>query len=117
MRRRSLSTPIAALVPLVLTCLASTAHAQEPPPEAVPAPTPPTEVTVAGTKLGQTAGSAHVIRSDKLERYEYDDPNAVLAQVPGVYSRGEDGIGLRPNIGIRGVNPDRSKKLTLLEDG
>jgi Fe(3+) dicitrate transport protein len=104
--RSLLSTSFAAVV---FTCLASNAHAQE--------PAPPTEVTVAGTKLGQTAGSAHVIRSDKLERYEYDDPNAVLAQVPGVYSRGEDGIGLRPNIGIRGVNPDRSKKLTLLEDG
>ena len=41
----------------------------------------------------------------------------VLKQVPGVYSRGEDGFGLRPNIGIRGVSPDRSKKVTLMEDG
>ncbi len=75
------------------------------------------EVTVAGTRIAQVAGSAHVIKGRQLERFSYDDPNSVLVQVPGVYVRAEDGMGLRPNIGIRGVNPDRSKKLTLMEDG
>lgn len=75
------------------------------------------EVFVGGTRLSHAAGSAQVVRKDQLERFEYDDPGAVLQQVPGVYLRGEDGIGLRPNIGIRGANPDRSKKLTLMEDG
>jgi Fe(3+) dicitrate transport protein len=42
---------------------------------------------------------------------------AVLQAVPGVQVRGEDGFGLRPNIGLRGANPDRSKKVTLMEDG
>jgi Fe(3+) dicitrate transport protein len=76
-----------------------------------------TEVTVVGTRVGKTPGSAHVVRQKDLERFQYDDPTAALRSVPGVYSRGEDGMGLRPNIGIRGVNPDRSKKITLLEDG
>jgi Fe(3+) dicitrate transport protein len=76
-----------------------------------------TEVTVVGTKLSRTAGSAHVLRKKELERFEYDDPTKVLQSVPGVYMRTEDGMGLRPNIGIRGVDPDRSKKVTLLEDG
>ncbi|MCU0682562.1 MAG: TonB-dependent receptor [Polyangiaceae bacterium] len=86
-------------------------------PAALSATEVPTEVSVVGTRLSQTPGSAHVIKRKQLERFEYDDPHAVLATVPGVYARGEDGLGLRPNIGIRGVNPDRSKKLTLMEDG
>ena len=82
------------------------------------APEPPNpEITVAGTRVSKTAGSAHVINRKDLERFGFDDPNAILQQVPGVYLRQEDGTGLRPNIGIRGVNPDRSKKLTLMEDG
>ena len=75
------------------------------------------DVLVVGTRLNQTAGSAHVVGEAQLERFEYDDPHAALQQVPGVYVRQEDGIGLRPNIAIRGANPDRSKKVTLLEDG
>jgi Fe(3+) dicitrate transport protein len=89
--------------------------AEAPPVE--PSPVEPVEVTVAGTSLAKTAGSAHVVNKKQLERFEYDDPHAALSTVPGVYVRGEDGMGLRPNIGIRGVNPDRSKKLALMEDG
>ncbi|MBX3182968.1 MAG: TonB-dependent receptor [Polyangiaceae bacterium] len=74
-------------------------------------------MVVAGSPARRAAGSAHVIREAELERYEYDDPAAVLSVVPGLYSRGEDGVGLRPNLSMRGVSPDRSKKLTLLEDG
>jgi Fe(3+) dicitrate transport protein len=84
---------------------------------AAEAPPPAAEVTVVGTRVAQTAGSAHVVGKKQLERSEYDDAGAVLQQVPGVYVRQEDGVGLRPNLGIRGANPDRSKKLTLMEDG
>lgn len=80
-------------------------------------PEEPIDLTVAGTRLAHTAGSAHVVSQKQLERFEYDDPHAVLQQVPGVYVRQEDGVGLRPNIALRGANPDRSKKVTLLEDG
>ncbi len=65
----------------------------------------------------RVAGSAHVIGEEELELYEADDIHQVLGKVPGVYVRGEDGFGLRPNIGIRGANSDRSAKIVLLEDG
>lgn len=63
------------------------------------------------------AGSAHVLTEEDLARHDYDDVHRILATVPGVYVRGEDGFGLRPNIGMRGGNSDRSAKITLLEDG
>ncbi len=85
-------------------------------PEAQPAPAQ-FDTLVVATRETQTAGSVHVITSRQLQRFELDDPHAVLRSAPGVYSRGEDGVGLRPNVGMRGVNPDRSKKITLMEDG
>jgi Fe(3+) dicitrate transport protein len=94
------------------------ARAAEKSPSPSPAaPAPVTEVTVGGTRLSRLPGSAQIITKKQLERLEYDDAQAVLQKVPGVYVRQEDGIGLRPNLGLRGGNPDRSKKLTLMEDG
>jgi Fe(3+) dicitrate transport protein len=84
-------------------------EAEEDPPEE--------QVTVAGTRVEQTSGSAHYLDEDDLGRFEYDDPHKLFTQVPGVYVRGEDGQGLRPNIGMRGALSDRSKKVTLMEDG
>jgi|APLak6261679142_1056127.scaffolds.fasta_scaffold00102_36 Fe(3+) dicitrate transport protein len=83
----------------------------------VPDAGPSRETVVVGTPEWRTAGSAHTINGARLKRYELDDPHAVLQAVPGVQVRGEDGFGLRPNIGLRGANPDRSKKVTLMEDG
>ena len=76
-------------------------------------------ITIVGTTGGvkRVAGSAHLIGETALEESEYDDVHRVLSQVPGVYVRDEDGFGLRPNIGLRGANSDRSAKVTLMEDG
>ncbi len=75
------------------------------------------ETVVVGASEAKTSGALHILNPEKLARHEYDDPQAVLQSVPGVYARGEDGFGLRPNVGLRGANSDRSKKVTLLEDG
>lgn len=86
-------------------------------PGVVQPPPPPAEVLVAGTRETRTGGSGLIIKTKQLERFEYDDPGAILRTTPGVYVRGEDGVGLRPNIGIRGASSDRSKKVALMEDG
>lgn len=65
----------------------------------------------------QVPGAAAVIGEAELDRYAYDDIHRVLARVPGIYARGEDGYGLRPNLGIRGASSDRSAKVALMEDG
>lgn len=103
------------LAPLAALLLATPALADEP--AAKKKDDSATEVTVLGSKLPRASGSVHVISKKQLERYELDDPHQILLSVPGVYVRTEDGYGLRPNIGIRGAGSDRSKKLTLMEDG
>ncbi|MGK0248422.1 MAG: Fe(3+) dicitrate transport protein [Oleispira sp.] len=76
-------------------------------------------VTIIGNEeqAQQIAGSAHVIDAQELAKFEYTDIQKILASVPGVSFRNEDGYGLRPNISIRGTRDDRSGKITLMEDG
>jgi Fe(3+) dicitrate transport protein len=62
-------------------------------------------------------GSATLIDDVALEAFEYTDIHRVLNAVPGVNIQEEDGYGLRPNIGLRGTSPERSKKITVMEDG
>lgn len=76
-------------------------------------------VTIIGSEEERLriSGSAHALDEEDLSRYKYDDIHRVLSQVPGVYIREEDGYGLRPNIGFRGADSNRSKKVVLMEDG
>lgn len=78
---------------------------------------PDAEIVVLVDRIRRAPGAVHVVGSEALERYKYDDPQATLQLVPGVYVRQEDGFGLRPNIGIRGAISDRSSKIALMEDG
>jgi Fe(3+) dicitrate transport protein len=76
-------------------------------------------VDVIGDSLNvmKLPGSATVIESATLEESRVFNVNEALRKVPGVHVRDEEGVGLRPNIGIRGMNPTRSTKTLLLEDG
>ena len=76
-------------------------------------------VTIVGTRnaIDLVPGSAHFIDAEQLAKFAYTDVQRVLRQVPGLSVQVEDGFGLRPNIGIRGVATERSARITLLEDG
>jgi Fe(3+) dicitrate transport protein len=77
------------------------------------------EITVIGSraKLASIGGSGTIVSEEDLARTRVFTAIEALRQVPGVLAREEEGLGLRPNIGIRGLNPIRSTKVLLLEDG
>ncbi len=63
-------------------------------------------------------GSMHLILEDELEISKPLDANEVLRRAPGVTVREDSGpMAMRLNVGIRGLNPDRSRKVLMLEDG
>ena len=77
------------------------------------------EMLVTGGKdnIQTLTGSAQLLDEDTLEQFDFSNLNQALGLLPGVYIRPEDGYGLRPNIGLRGVSSERSQKITLMEDG
>jgi Fe(3+) dicitrate transport protein len=74
---------------------------------------------VIGTKtdISSLKGSGSILDKTDLEKFYYTDINDILREVPGVYVRPETGYGFFPNISLRGVDPNRSAKVTLMEDG
>ena len=70
-----------------------------------------------GQDASEIAGSSAFITDEELKKSGYTDTERIMGRVPGVYSQTEDGLGLRTNIGMRGVNPNRTKKVNITEDG
>jgi Fe(3+) dicitrate transport protein len=82
------------------------------------------EVTVFGREIAgneeiarRTPGAVEFIDSQTLEFGRVFNFSEALRKAAGLSVRDEEGFGLRPNIGIRGLNPTRSTKVLLLEDG
>ena len=82
------------------------------------------EVTVLATRLGglpealrRMPGALETVDAETLASSHVFTINEALRKVTGITVRDEEGFGLRPNIGIRGLNPTRSTKVLLLEDG
>ena len=75
------------------------------------------EIAGSHHRLRRIPGSVDVVDRETLAGSRVMTTNEALRKVAGVTVRDEEGFGLRPNIGIRGVNPTRSSKILLLEDG
>ena len=76
------------------------------------------ERVVSGTEAARRIpGSVDVLDLALLENTRFVTTAEVLRKAPGVHVRDEEGFGLRPNIGVRGLNPTRSSRVLLLEDG
>ena len=79
------------------------------------------QVDVIGTDsdaIAEIPGSVALITSGELWASHPVDANEMLRRVTGVHVREDSGpVALRLNIGIRGLNPDRSRQVLVLEDG
>jgi Fe(3+) dicitrate transport protein len=78
---------------------------------------PTIEVIGSPSSLSSIPGSGEVLDSTSLTNAHVVTTTEALRKVPGLTVRDEEGFGLRPNIGVRGLNPTRSSKVLLLEDG
>jgi Fe(3+) dicitrate transport protein len=75
------------------------------------------EIAGSHDRLRRLPGSVDIVDRETLEKSRVMTTSEALRKVAGVHVRDEEGFGLRPNIGIRGLNPTRSSKVLLLEDG
>lgn len=102
------------VAPAAVLALASPAWAQEESIVALEA-----DIVVVGHRgdLMHIPGSGATVEAEDLEQARIFTVNEALRQVAGVYPRDEEGLGLRPNVGVRGLSPTRSSKTLLLEDG
>ena len=62
-------------------------------------------------------GSAAYVDAEEFRERGYTNLTQILAKVPGVYVREEDGFGNFPNVSLRGADGTRSEKVTVMEDG
>lgn len=79
---------------------------------------PQIEIMAEQTGLFQrTPGSVTVVNSREIKLIAPISGNEIMRRSAGVHVVDEEGSGLRTNIGIRGLDPDRSRNVLILEDG
>ena len=67
--------------------------------------------------LSKVPGSVFVLDTKTIKKISPTTSNELLRKVTGLHVVDEEGAGLRLNIGVRGLDPDRSRNILILEDG
>lgn len=78
------------------------------------------QITIIASKdrvFSRVPGSVTYIDAKEIQTINPLSGNEVLRRSPGVHVVDEEGLGMRVNIGIRGLDPDRSRSVLVLEDG
>ena len=78
------------------------------------------EITVQGNKadaLKRASGSGTSIGEREIRNTQPESNAELLRRVPGLQVRTEDPMGLRLNLGVRGLSPSRSRLILMEEDG
>jgi Fe(3+) dicitrate transport protein len=78
------------------------------------------QVTIIASKdrvFSRVPGSVTYLDAKEIQAVNPLSGNEVLRRSPGVHVVDEEGLGMRVNIGIRGLDPDRSRSVLVLEDG
>lgn len=73
--------------------------------------------SILPSRMEHVPGSTAVIDEQALEAQRPFTVKEALRSVPGVHTVDEDSFGLGLNIGIRGLDPRRTSRTLLLEDG
>jgi Fe(3+) dicitrate transport protein len=81
---------------------------------------PAPEVRIIGDKadsLQKVPGSGTLITTKEIEHAQPTDVSEMLRRVPGMTATQQESGGLRLDVGIHGLDPGRSRRVLILEDG
>lgn len=78
------------------------------------------QIDIIGNKpelINRVPGSASIVTISSLKGLKPLTGNEMFREVSGINVVDEEGAGLRANIGMRGLDPDRSRTILMMEDG
>ena len=73
--------------------------------------------SILPSNIENLPGSSTVLTREELDKREPFSILELVREVPGLHVVSEDAAGTHLNIGLRGLNPRRSSRTLLLEDG